>query len=145
MGEKLTPYAIALFMTKAERRVIAAMNPIGWYTAGQLRTTGRLLWELNDFRREQRGIASTIQLVFPDRMEPEATRIWQLSSLGEQVKDWVIRFGEAIVVDGCELRRFIPYPGPVNDGTPRCIRCGQIDDEPYHDMDLCQLVFGEAP
>lgn len=38
------------------------------------------------------------------------------------------------------VKRFIPYPGPIKDGTSRCIGCGQIDDEPYHDADLCQSI-----
>ena len=42
-----------------------------------------------------------------------------------------IRIGNAI------LRRFIPYPQTVDDGTVRCIRCGQIDEDDFHDAALC--------
>ena len=41
---------------------------------------------------------------------------------------------------GRKVRRFIPYPQNVNDGTPRCIACGQIDDEPWHDMETCLAI-----
>lgn len=38
---------------------------------------------------------------------------------------------------GKRVLRIIPYPGPVSDGTPRCIQCGQIDDDPWHDSEIC--------
>lgn len=38
------------------------------------------------------------------------------------------------------VRRFIPYPGPVNDGTGRCIGCGQIDDDGFHNAALCIAI-----
>jgi hypothetical protein len=38
------------------------------------------------------------------------------------------------------LRKIIPYPGPVNDGTVRCIACGQIDEEDWHDPYLCREI-----
>lgn len=44
---------------------------------------------------------------------------------------------ETITIDGREYRKFIPYPAVVADGTCRCITCGQIDEEPYHDPKVC--------
>lgn len=45
---------------------------------------------------------------------------------------------ETIAIDGREYRKFIRYPKPVNDGTCRCIMCGQIDEQPWHDAEICQ-------
>lgn len=45
---------------------------------------------------------------------------------------------EMIEVDGRSYRRFIPYPGPVEDGTSRCFQCGQIDEPPWHDSEICR-------
>jgi hypothetical protein len=42
---------------------------------------------------------------------------------------------------GREVLRVIPYPGPVKDGTPRCVQCGQIDESPWHDMKLCDALY----
>jgi len=42
-----------------------------------------------------------------------------------------------ITINGREFSRFIQFPSEVRDGTPRCIACGQIDDEPYHLSDYC--------
>jgi hypothetical protein len=47
---------------------------------------------------------------------------------------------ETITVDGRVYRRFIPYPEPVEDGTSRCIACGQIDEPQVHDNELCGLT-----
>lgn len=44
---------------------------------------------------------------------------------------------EMITINGRQYRRFIRFPAPVRDGTVRCIRCGQIDEDPHHDADLC--------
>lgn len=35
------------------------------------------------------------------------------------------------------VKRMIHHPGPVNDDTCRCITCGQIDEEPYHQEHVC--------
>lgn len=45
--------------------------------------------------------------------------------------------GPTIEIGGRTFRRFIPPPGPVTDGTLRCAHCGQIDDEPWHDAEIC--------
>lgn len=45
---------------------------------------------------------------------------------------------EMIEIDGRPYRKFIHFPGPVDDGTFRCIRCGQIDEEEFHDDALCK-------
>ncbi|MGI2031965.1 hypothetical protein ACRQ1B_06185 [Rhizobium panacihumi] len=42
-----------------------------------------------------------------------------------------------IEIDGRWYRKFIHYPKFVNDGTLRCIACGQIDEPEYHDDDTC--------
>lgn len=44
---------------------------------------------------------------------------------------------QSITVGGKQYRKFIPYPQEVDDGTLRCIACGQIDEEEFHDNDLC--------
>lgn len=46
-----------------------------------------------------------------------------------------IRLGPSAIV-----KRFIPYPGPVKDGTLRCIGCGQIDENGWHNRQLCQSI-----
>lgn len=42
-----------------------------------------------------------------------------------------------VQIDGKNYRRVIMHPKPVRDGTSRCITCGQIDDEPWHDSGFC--------
>jgi hypothetical protein len=42
-----------------------------------------------------------------------------------------------VQIGGRNFRRIIAHPKPVNDGTCRCIQCGQIDDEPWHDSEIC--------
>ena len=44
---------------------------------------------------------------------------------------------KVIIINGRKYRKFIPYPEAVEDGTLRCIRCGQIDEPEYHDDALC--------
>lgn len=43
-----------------------------------------------------------------------------------------------IDVDGHKYRKFIRFPEEVDDDTLRCIACGQIDEEEYHDDNLCR-------
>ena len=47
---------------------------------------------------------------------------------------------ERITIGDREYRRFITYPTVIRDGTYRCIACGQIDDDPHHDMEICLAV-----
>lgn len=47
--------------------------------------------------------------------------------------------------NGREVSKFILYPKAVRDGTYRCVDCGQIDDEPYHDPTLCPGCGGALP
>lgn len=42
-----------------------------------------------------------------------------------------------VIMDGRAYRKFIAFPGPVDDGTLRCISCGQIDEEEFHDPAFC--------
>ena len=42
-----------------------------------------------------------------------------------------------VQIDGKNYRRVIMAPKRVRDGMSRCIACGQIDDEPWHDMTVC--------
>lgn len=42
-----------------------------------------------------------------------------------------------IDIGGRMVRRFIPFPGPVEDDTVRCICCGQIDEDGFHDYEVC--------
>lgn len=46
---------------------------------------------------------------------------------------------EKIIIGGKQYSKFIPYPKAVRDGTVRCISCGQIDEEPYHEACLCPM------
>lgn len=39
------------------------------------------------------------------------------------------------------VKRMILYPAVVNDDTCRCIQCGQIDEEPYHQRYVCEAAF----
>jgi hypothetical protein len=52
---------------------------------------------------------------------------------------------EFIEIDGRKYRKFIPYPGPVDDGTLRCIACGQIDEPEHHDDALCGVCVSDRP
>lgn len=45
--------------------------------------------------------------------------------------------GPFIEIDGRRYQKFIRYPAEVIDGTLRCIRCGQIDEEPFHEQAAC--------
>jgi hypothetical protein len=51
-----------------------------------------------------------------------------------------------VQIGGRNFRRIIAHPKPVNDGTCRCIQCGQIDDEPWHDNAICaeagRILYG---
>lgn len=47
---------------------------------------------------------------------------------------------ERIEIGGKSYRRFINYPANVFDDTVRCIGCGQIDEESWHDRDVCIQV-----
>lgn len=51
---------------------------------------------------------------------------------------------ENIEFGGRTYRRFIPYPGPVKDGSLRCIDCGQIDEPFAHDDELCRSIRSGA-
>lgn len=52
---------------------------------------------------------------------------------------------QMIDIDGRQYRKFIRFPEEVDDGTLRCIRCGQIDEEEFHDDDLCVTAATPAP
>ncbi|NTA58557.1 hypothetical protein G6L32_07920 [Agrobacterium tumefaciens] len=52
---------------------------------------------------------------------------------------------ETVRINGKLYRKFIPYPEEINDGTFRCIRCGQIDEEEFHDHDICVAAFDASP
>lgn len=41
---------------------------------------------------------------------------------------------------GRQVRRFVSYPEPITDGTVRCGCCGQLDDEEFHDGEICEAV-----
>lgn len=63
---------------------------------------------------------------------------WELTALGRMKT----RERETIPVPGrFGTRRFIFYPASVTDGTLRCIGCGQIDEDGYHDMELHEAVL----
>lgn len=48
------------------------------------------------------------------------------------------KYGKHIQIGGKQVRRFIPHPMQVRDGTCRCIGCGQIDEPEYHDSNACR-------
>lgn len=50
---------------------------------------------------------------------------------------------ETIKIDGRSYRKFIRHPEEITDGTLRCISCGQIDEDEYHDDDLCPGINPE--
>lgn len=49
-----------------------------------------------------------------------------------------------IMVGRRRVRRFIHHPKPVNDGTVRCLACGQIDEPGYHDVALCPATSADV-
>lgn len=51
---------------------------------------------------------------------------------------------EMIVIGGRSYRRFVHWGAPVRDGTVRCIRCGQIDEPPWHDDEICAAALSGA-
>lgn len=53
-------------------------------------------------------------------------------------------YGKVTIGDR-EYVQFIPYPQAVRDGTVRCITCGQIDEDGYHDAALCPGGGGALP
>ncbi len=48
---------------------------------------------------------------------------------------------ETVRINGKLYRKFIPFPEEITDGTLRCIRCGQIDEEEFHDQEICIAAF----
>lgn len=46
---------------------------------------------------------------------------------------------KTVVIGRQKVKRFLPLNAP-DDGTLRCISCGQIDDEPWHDPALCPAL-----
>jgi hypothetical protein len=47
---------------------------------------------------------------------------------------------ETIKIGRRTYLRFVPFPGPVKDGTSRCFFCGQIDEPAYHDDARCIAI-----
>lgn len=74
---------IVSYMTTAEKRAVLRLSD-KYQTAKEIGTTGSLLMELADFRRDVRGIWPPTQIVTYD--EEYRWRGWQLTALGEQVK-----------------------------------------------------------
>lgn len=50
-----------------------------------------------------------------------------------------------IRIGGRVVRRFVPLGSPVRDGTVRCIACGQIDEDGFHDAAFCPATGGPRP
>lgn len=46
---------------------------------------------------------------------------------------------ETITINGREYQKFWTgsFSNPVSDGTVRCIFCGQVDDQGYHEDAKC--------
>jgi hypothetical protein len=49
-----------------------------------------------------------------------------------------VTFNDTIEIGGRSYRRFIRHPDEVDDGTVRCIQCGQIDELEWHDGQPCR-------
>ncbi len=56
----------------------------------------------------------------------------------KEMRKVVRKYGGTLTVGGRKFRRFIPFPGQINDGTCRCIACGQIDEPEYHIAEACR-------
>lgn len=54
------------------------------------------------------------------------------------------KYGKHIDLGHRTVRRFIPYPMQVRDGTYRCIRCGQIDEPDFHNREACIDAMGDS-
>lgn len=50
-----------------------------------------------------------------------------------------------ITVGSREYVQFIPHPQAVRDGTVRCLACGQIDEDGFHDKAFCPGMGGALP
>ena len=50
-----------------------------------------------------------------------------------------------IEIGSRRFKRFIVHPLGPRDGTLRCIACGQIDDEPWHEREYCPALGGRLP
>lgn len=71
----------------AEKKALLALDDRP-QTCKQLGTVGRVLWELNDFRRDIRGIAPPTAMVWYD--EDYGWRGWALTPLGEEVRNLLV-------------------------------------------------------
>lgn len=74
-------------LRKPEKRVLRAMVDGAWHSTFEFQTNGGLLWELSDFRRDERGIAPPIMLVTwdYDEMDGRPIRLWQITREGKEV------------------------------------------------------------
>ncbi len=93
-------------------------------------------------RQPDQGTTSTSdapQNSSPQERSLDDTELGQRAREGfsEELTSSSSNYGEMITVDGREYRKFIRYPEEVTDGTLRCIRCGQIDEDEIHDHALC--------
>lgn len=52
---------------------------------------------------------------------------------------------QTINVDGREFLKFHPTYKRIKDGTPRCISCGQIDEDGIHEAKFCPGMGGWLP
>ncbi|RYG88629.1 MAG: hypothetical protein EON59_03780 [Alphaproteobacteria bacterium] len=53
--------------------------------------------------------------------------------------------GDTLLVDGRSVLRFHPLHKKVRDGIPRCIACGQIDEDGWHEAEWCPGCGGDLP
>jgi hypothetical protein len=74
-----------------------------------------------------------------DTMRPAVVQAVHFRRLAERLAPFSSTEGpsETIQIGNRTYRKFIPFPGPVNDGTARCFSCGQIDEPDWHDDALC--------
>lgn len=61
------------------------------------------------------------------------------------LRDGILSADDRIDVGGVSVLRFHPLNRKVKDGTPRCIACGQIDEDGYHEAEFCPGVGGWLP
>lgn len=52
---------------------------------------------------------------------------------------------ETITIGNREVLRFHPLHKRIRDKIPRCIACGQIDEDGYHEAKFCPGAGGALP
>lgn len=107
-------------------RCLAPIAGIVEAAGGELSDLGPLTWTDDD-----KG-GKTVRLFTEEDGEPALTFNFRPAQDGETPRDL-----QTVEFSGQTYRKFI-FPGePVDDGTVRCVFCGQIDEDEAHDAALC--------